>query len=508
MELIMPNTRETRYPSLIFLLTLCFCLILIQPALECQARTDIRRSMVKITTVYDEPSSINPWDFYGSQTLNGSGCVIEGDLILTNAHVVSYQTYIDVQRYGDPRKYKARVKAVSHQADLALLKVDDPAFFSDVKALELDDLPETRQEVTVYGYPEGGDTLSITRGVISRIEHQKYVHSSAQLLAIQIDAAVNPGNSGGPALIDEKIVGVVMQNRPRADNIGYIVPTPVIRHFLKDIDDGRFDGIPEDGIIVQPMENEALKACYGIKKEMTGVLVTYVLPGSSAEGIMQAGDVLLAIDGHPVADNMTVEFRKNDRTSAAYYVQKHQIGETVVMDVIRGGKPVTCKIPLKKTLASFSLVPYQQYDVRPTYFIYGGLLFMPLTTDYLMAWGKRWRGNAPPELVAATTRLPTRQGEEMVLLSRVLPHDVNMGYHALNKNIITHVNGQEVLNLKHLVRVLGQSRKEPYVRLTTSTRDVIVLNPVAAEAAMPEILEIYNIPSDRSQNLQPVKDPG
>jgi S1-C subfamily serine protease len=481
---------------------LIFCLIWILPAPLAEARADIRNSMVKITTVYDEPSYTNPWDFYGSKTLSGSGCVIEDGLILTNAHVVSYQTYIDVQRYGDPRKYKARVKAVSHQADLALLQVDNPAFFSDVKALEMDDLPETRQEVTVYGYPEGGNTLSITRGVISRIEHQRYVHSSAELLAIQIDAAVNPGNSGGPALIDDKIVGVVMQNRPRADNIGYIVPTPVIKHFLKDIQDGRFDGIPEDGLFVQPMENDFLKACYGIKKGSSGVLVTYVLPGSPAEGIMRPGDVLLAIDGHPVADNMTVEFRKNDRTSAGYYVQKHQMGETVMMDAIRDGNPFTCNIRLEKKLSSFSLVPYPQYDVRPSYFIYGGLLFMPLTTDYLMAWGKRWRGNAPPELMAATTRLPTREGEELVLLSRVLPHDVNMGYHDYKEKIITHVNGQELLNLKHLIRILDQGRRQPYVKFTTSSRDIIVLNPAEAERAMPQILKIYNIPADRSEDLQ------
>lgn len=500
MELNLRAIGNNRIRSRYFLFAFLYCLIWVVPAQE--ARADIRSSMVKITTVYDKPSYINPWNFYGSETLNGSGCVIEGDLILTNAHVISYQTYIGVQRYGDPRKYKARVKAVSHQADLALLEVDDTAFFKGVKALRLDDLPETRQEVTVYGYPEGGSTLSITRGVISRIEHQKYVHSSAEILAIQIDAAVNPGNSGGPALIDEKIVGVVMQNRPRSDNIGYIVPTPVIKHFLTDIEDGRFDGIPEEGLIIQPMENETLKTACGMKKDMTGALVTFVLPGSPAEGIIQPGDVLRTVDGHPIADNVTVEFRKNDRTSAAYYVQQHQINESVKIDIIRNGKPVTREIPLKKTLTSLKLVPDQQYDVRPTYYIYGGLLFMPLTMDYLMAWGKRWRGNAPAELAAAIKKMPTREGEEVILLSRVLPHDINRGYHDYTESIITHANGQELLNLRHLIQILEENPCPEFVRLTTSNRQVIVLDPAGAARAMPEILKTYSIPSDRSEDLK------
>ncbi len=498
----MRTDHNNRIPPRSFLLMVLTLFFLVSPVLKNPAWADIRSSMVKITTVYNEPSYINPWNFSGSETLSGSGCVIEGDLILTNAHVVSYQTYIDVQRYGDPKKYKARVKAVSHQADLALLEVEDASFFKGVKALKLDDLPETRQEVTVFGYPEGGDTLSITRGVISRIEHQQYVHSSAKILAIQIDAAVNPGNSGGPALIDEKIVGVVMQNRPRADNIGYIVPTPIIKHFLKDIADGRFDGIPEEGLIVQPMENDTLRSAYGMKKDMTGALVTYVLPGSPAEGIIRPGDVLLAVDGHPIADNLTVEFRKNDRTSAAYFVQRHQIGETVKIDIIRNAKPDTCHIPLEKALPSLNLVPDQQYDVRPTYYVYGGLLFMPLTMDYLMAWGKRWRGNAPAELLAATKELPTRKDQEVVLLSRVLPHDINTGYHEYKESIITHVNGQEILNLKHLIQVLDDSGRQASVRFTTSTRNIIILNPAEAARAMPEILKIYNIPADRSEDLK------
>lgn len=485
------------------LLTVFVCLAGVLVLLKTGAWADIRSSMVMITTVYDAPSYINPWNFIGCSTKSGSGCVIAGNLILTNAHIVSHQTYIDVQRYGDPEKYKASVKAVSHQADLALLQVDDPTFFAGVPPLEFGDLPEARQEVTVFGYPAGGDTLSTTRGVVSRIEHRQYAHSARNLLAIQIDAAINSGNSGGPALIDNKIVGVVMQCLPESEGIGYIVPTPVIRHFLKDIEDGLFDGIPEDGIIVQSLENRELKEYYRMKEDMTGCLVRYVVPGFPAEGIVQADDVILAVDGHPIANNGTVEFRENDRTSADYYTQMHQIGETVVMDILRNGQPVTCQIPLIKTQRSLKLVPDMQYDVLPTYYIYGGLLFIPLTTNYVTAFGDNWSSDLASlaDIAATLNDLPGSGGEEVVLLSYVMPHNVNRGYHNYADYIISEVNGQKVRNLKHLIQILRDNEKSPYVKFIAGNKQTIVLSPSKAAEAMPEIMKTYNIPADRSKDL-------
>ena len=69
----------------------------------------------------------------------------------------------------------------------------------------------------------GGDNISVTGGVVSRVEPTRYVHGAAHLMAIQIDAAINPGNSGGPALMEDKVVGVAFQNLANAENIGYVI---------------------------------------------------------------------------------------------------------------------------------------------------------------------------------------------------------------------------------------------------------------------------------------------
>ena len=223
-----------------------------------------------------------PWRSAASRTVSGSGFVVTGRRILTNAHVVSDATFIQVRRHGESERFAARVLHVSHDADLAILTVDEPGFFDSLTPLSLGGLPELREEVLVLGFPVGGDTLSVTRGVVSRIEHQVYVHNRAELLAGQIDGAVNPGNSGGPVLAQGKVVGVAMQTAVGADNVAYMIPIPVLDHFLADVADGRYDGVPAIAFRWQRLEAADLRRRYALPPSRTGVLVLETMVGSAA----------------------------------------------------------------------------------------------------------------------------------------------------------------------------------------------------------------------------------
>jgi S1-C subfamily serine protease len=220
--------------------------------------------------------------------------------------VVANQVFLEVQRYGQRKRYIAKVHSVSHQADLALLKVEEKAFFEGVKPLTFGTLPEVEQKIVVYGYPMGGSTLSATIGVVSRVEHHTYAHSGESFLAVQVDAAVNPGNSGGPALSDGKIVGVVMQVISKSQNIGYLVPVNMVQHFLKDMKDGIYDGIADLGIGTQKLENPAMRRYYGLDDNTSGKLINKVVHKSSFAGALQEGDILTAVDGHNVENDITL----------------------------------------------------------------------------------------------------------------------------------------------------------------------------------------------------------
>ncbi len=473
------------------------------PAEELRLATDAKDAIVKIYTYHELPDYQDPWGMRGTFASSGSGCIIKGKRILTNAHVVSEERFVQVRRHGQARRYPARVVSISHAADVALLTVDDPEFFEDAEALELGELPKTQQEVLVYGFPLGGDTLSTTKGVISRIEHQTYAHSSCSFLACQIDAAINPGNSGGPAIVSNRVVGVAMQGISKADNIGYIVPATIIEHFLMDLDDGRYDGFPSLGVVMQSMENVDLKRKYGMGAKDTGMLIVKIVRGSPAESVLQEGDVLMAVEDHAVADDGTVEFRPRERTSVSYYIQAHQVGEQAGLEILRTGRRTNVTVTLNRPLEQDWLIPNERYDVVPTYYVYGGIVFCPLSLDLLKSWGPNWFDQAPEELVAMTQfNFVTDERDEVVLALKVLASDVNQGYQDMSNWVVTEVDGQNIRSLRELIGIVESDTTNTFVKFANKWGRQIVLDRKKVLAIEDQILKRYSIPFDRSPDLR------
>ncbi|MCH8029992.1 MAG: trypsin-like peptidase domain-containing protein [Candidatus Dadabacteria bacterium] len=474
------------------------------PSSHALAVQNVKEAIVKIYTIRNKPNYYNPWTMTGPSSSTGSGSIIEGKRIITNAHVVSNQTFVQVRRYGEFKRYQAKVLNVSHEVDLAILTVEDKGFFDGVRPLKFGRLPLPQDEVLVYGFPLGGDTLSITKGVMSRIEHQMYAHSGGHFLAGQLDAAINPGNSGGPVMVKNRIVGVVMQTITKAENIGYMVPTPIISHFLEDIKDGRYDGFPSIGVVFQGMENEDLKLKYSMGEKSTGVLVIKVLKDSPSDGRLRAGDILVSVDGHKIGDDGTVEFRPKERTSMSYYIQARQIGEKLKLGVFRDGKEKVLTLELSRPMQKDMLVPFEHYDSMPSYYIYGGLVFSPLSKNYLKTWGHNWYNAAPKELVALLrTNLPSTQGEQVVLIVKVLAADVNKGYHNVTNWIISEVNGKKIWNLKELIEAVEGGVKDTYVEFKSIRGATIVLDNKKVNKSHDRILRTYRIKEGRSGDLAP-----
>ena len=202
------------------------------------AADNIASSVVKIHVVSRPPDFARPWAKGSPQESSGSGVIIEGNRILTNAHVVRYASQIFVQADQSTERVPAKIKAIAMGVDLAIVEVSRPSFFQDHPPLSLaEGLPSLKQSVSVYGYPMGGEQISITQGIISRVEHTA-INYGINALRIQIDAALNPGNSGGPGVVDGKIVGLVYSKFSTGENIGYLIAADEIRMFLDDIKDG------------------------------------------------------------------------------------------------------------------------------------------------------------------------------------------------------------------------------------------------------------------------------
>src|SRR6201996_1551334 len=271
---------------------------------------EIRKSVARINNTSQDANYRTPWLPGGMASGSGTGWVVSADRIITNAHVVSNARFLTVEKEDDPKKYIATVEHIAHDCDLAVLKVQDPAFFKNTKPLALGGIPELESTVSVFGYPIGGERLSVTQGVVSRIDFRTYTHSVVDShLTIQIDAAINPGNSGGPVLQDGKVVGVAFQgfSGDVAQNVGYMIPTPVIKHFLKDISDGHYDRYMDLSIGTFPLLNPAQRTALGLPDDDRGVMVSSVSAAGSCAGQLEVGDAIVSIDGLPVASDGMVE---------------------------------------------------------------------------------------------------------------------------------------------------------------------------------------------------------
>ncbi len=454
-----------------------------------------KEAIVKIYTTAKVPNYQEPWNS-SMRSSTGSGAIIEGEYILTNAHVVADQAFIEVQRYGQRKRYIAKVYAVSHQADLALLKVEEKAFFEGVKPLTFGTLPSVEQRIVVYGYPMGGNTLSATIGVVSRVEHHTYAHSGESFLAVQVDAAVNPGNSGGPALSDGKIVGVVMQMLTKSQNIGYLVPVNMVKHFIKDMKDGKYDGFADLGLGTQKLENPAIRRYYGLDDNVSGKLIVKVVHNSSLSGSMQEGDILTAVDGHRVENDGTVEFRKHEFTHYQHFVDAYQMGEMITLDIIRDKQKMQIEAPLKHIADDMYLVKTTRYDTMPSYFVYGGYVFSPLTRNLIVSTNRNRL-----KLSYLAGKWQEKEKSEGVVLLKVLASDMSRGDNDFAMWPIDKVNGEPFKNFKEFYEKM-KTLKSKYIVLEDNDGVKVIIDRKEAQKKQGAILKKYNIEFDKSIDLR------
>jgi S1-C subfamily serine protease len=458
---------------------------------------DAADSVVKVFVTNHWPSASAPWSPGSTTNYQGSGVVLAGRRILTVAHLVARHTVVRVQRSGQVEKKTAHVLFISHEADLALLAVDEASFFDGMRPIELGPLPKKQQEVTVLGFPVGGDTLSITKGVVSRVEHQASSHSGASFLAIQVDAAVNAGSSGGPVIAEGGAVGIATQVLTNQQNTNYATPTPIINHFLEDVADGRYDGFPYLGVKTQTLESPALKRWLRLSEGETGVRVISIAPGSPASRVLRPDDVLLSVAGHTIADNGTVEFRPHERTDYSLYVDERQVGEHVPFVIRREGAERRVDVLLDWPWPCGSLVRPVEFEQRARYFTFGGLAFTTIDWNYLAT-----RNPWPTAAFALVDLWAETPDEEPVVLMKVFASAVNRGYDNLYDRIITRVDGVKPRNLADLVRLVETGTGE-LVRFTDVEGQQIVLDRRQAAEEGPKILATYELPADRSAELEP-----
>jgi S1-C subfamily serine protease len=464
----------------------------------------IEPSVVKVIVTKRAPDFFRPWTKAGPDKAAGSGVVIEGKRILTNAHVVIHasQVFVQMRKGGD--QLNAKVTAIGPGIDLALVELTDPEKLANVPPISLaDELPQLKSRVSVYGYPTGGDDLSITDGIVSRIEFAGYNYSAGGV-RVQVDAALNAGNSGGPAVDDGKIVGLVFSKIAEAENIGYLIPTEEIRAFLGDVEDGKYEGNCLMFDQFQSAENQALRKFLEIPDDVTGVVVTKPYREDD-DYPLREWDVITHVGPHAIDNQGYSDIRDGLRMRFIYYVARLAKDGKIELTIRRDGEKKTVSVPVSPR-RDF-LVPILE-DGYPEYFIYGPLVFTAATQEYVRGLGSNGLGALlvlESPLLARLYRPPSEQGEQLVVIAtRMFPHAIIKGYDNRPLGVVEKFNGTKVKNLRSLAEMLRDCDDE-FVRFEMADRsESIVFNRAELEGSTEEILSNEGIRYQASTSLRDV----
>ncbi len=325
------------------------------PAFDVEEQQNIAVYKKALPSVVNITSTAVQFDFfYGPvpQQGQGSGFILNKDgLILTNNHVIDNAQRVEV-KLSDKHTYKAQVLGVDKNHDLALLKINAPNLVPATLA-ESNGLV-VGQRVYAIGNPFGLQG-TMTRGIISAIRSIRGPQGNPIEDAIQTDAAVNPGNSGGPLLNSRgEVIGITTlianNGADQSSGIGFAIPINTAKAVLADYAKYGYFRRPSLDIVTLPVGPDVAEQI-GLPAEY-GILIERVLPGGAADRaglkggtqrayqgntpVMLGGDLIVGLDGQEIASPQDLSAAMN----------AHRAGDTVTLTVFRGRKKLDVKVTL------------------------------------------------------------------------------------------------------------------------------------------------------------------
>ena len=497
-------------PRFTLLLLMTYGAALAQPTNRPARSSTLENSVVKIFTTSRQPDLFRPWNKAAPSESTGSGVVIEGNRILTNAHVVNYASKVEVRAKEGGDKLPAKVIAIARGIDLAVLELEDNSFFANrVVPQRASVLPEVKDEVLAFGYPFGGNSLSITKGIVSRIEFVSY-NFPTQGLRIQVDAAINPGNSGGPVFAGDKMIGVAYSIASSAQNIGYIIPNEEVELFLADIKDGKYDGKPAIHDELQTLENPALRNFLKIDKSVRGMVVQR--PISKEESYpLKEWDIITHIGNTNIDNQGMVKLSGDLQVRFQYHVQKFAKDGKLPLTVVRAGKALQIELPVVATRPRLVNTLSGAY---PSYFVYGPMVFSRATWEFRSFFNNNsgslnsFAFNAQP-LVTRMADEPDAKREDLVVVSApFFPHKLVSGYDNRFGSVVQSINGVPVRSLRHMAEILRDLKSElvvikfdqqsaesivlPHQQMLASTEEVLNENGIRFQASS-DLLDVWPV---------------
>ncbi len=477
---------------------------------------EIRNSVVKVYSIRRAYSLSSPWKRGTSSNVSGSGVVIASNQVLTNYHVVAATTDISISLNGQSDRLSGTVEAIAPGIDLAVITLDEPLPDS-VKPLEIATAtPKSGSKIQVFGYPKGGESLSVTEGVVSRLEHVRYKYRTCGLRT-QIDAPLNNGNSGGPMIASGKVVGIARGGLSSSNDIGYAIPCEEINTMLDDIADGTYEGKPQLWLHAQTLESKQMRRWLRMPDGASGVKFA-VMPISLDDYPLKMNDVITHIGDYKVNNLGKVSYDENTQVSYQYAVEKVAENGTVAARILRDGVEMEVQIPVFRD--GRYLLNYMLED-PPSYCVYGPIVLGVATAEFMASIDSMLAKGAStaravsaligamrevenPYLVRRYDRVE-EPGEQLVVINKLISNRMTRDIRVLFPAVVRTINGHPIPNIRAAAKLLSSLEEELIViELEDNRNTTIVLNRNDIEKEHDQIMEDNGIVNAASKDLRDV----
>jgi len=457
------------------------------------------KSVVEILVTYQEYDTILPWRKTRPETRRGYGAVVSEGRILTTESLLRNHTLVEIRLPETGRKFPAEVTISDWQADLAVLRPRSPDALARMEALEIARTVPQDEELRVLQFDDTGRVQGSPAQVVE-VSVKPLPSPAARSLMFTLHSDLQVKGNGAVIVHGDKLAGLVSRYQG-GDRSADALPYPLLLRFIEDADESPYEGFGFAGFSWSPLIDPVKRAFLGADKLEGGILVLSSVPGTGAASVLSKNDVIVEWDGFAIDERGYYEDPDFGTLSIPYLISgRRRPGEDVAVKVVREGQVQDLRVSLSPYRDSSLLVPENVTGAQAEYLIEGGLVLRELTGNYLRRYGSQWmhRANARLGHIYLTRRMaPDRPGDRIVILSRVIPEQVNIGYQHLRDLPVTAVNGEPVRNMADVFRIADRDGHVTRVSLQSVGVDIVIPSGPELEKANLRVAQRYRIPALR-----------